>query len=432
MSHRLLLATILFTSILLPAWAKADIVGIERIVDTETRVPNDLYNFNPGFDAAAVGGDVYFIGGRRSPSNEYYSGLFRSRGGVIEKLVDSTDVIPGSTGGEKFDVFERVWVNDGRIVFTARDQGFQQSLYELGSGDTVISLADNGATSTSHVGQAIPLADGSLRFQSVRTDISPPGFYDLDNGVRAPLANNTTALPDGSGNFLDSSFSLIATLSSDFDKDGTVVFRGEGNGGQIGMYSDRGGSLEKVFDLNDTMPGTSSDLIDLGAKINDGIIGVLMVASPTEMGVYKIDEANQLTSLVDTLTVHPDTGTNFKRLGSFDFDKDIFLFEGRLAFDGPSSLFYDDGSGIKKFLGPGDQVDGRSIISVSNPQSIGNGEFLFSARSDGAQDSLYRVQFAPTAVPEPSAVVILFFGTVLCATSRRRSRTGRASENTCA
>src|SRR5256885_43376 len=88
------------------------------------------------------------------------------------------------------------------------------------------------------------------------------GIYTADAGILTRIADTGTAIPDGSGNF----FSFSAPASSN----GLVAFEGAALSGFEGIYSNLGGGLAPVIDLNDLLDGRAITSLSLSRFGFDG------------------------------------------------------------------------------------------------------------------------------------------------------------------
>jgi hypothetical protein len=74
------------------------------------------------------------------------------------------------------------------------------------------------------------------------------GIYTDAGGAWRVVADTNTAIPGGVGNFIG--FSVEPAIRHD-----SVLFAGQGDQGQQGIYRERNGSLERLVDLNTPVPG---------------------------------------------------------------------------------------------------------------------------------------------------------------------------------
>lgn len=82
------------------------------------------------------------------------------------------------------------------------------------------------------------------------------GVYTRNGGVLATVADSFTAIPEGSGNFTD-----FGAVTMD---PGDVVFVGQGEGCQKGLYTNLGGILAKVIAVGDEIDGKVVTDLGLG------------------------------------------------------------------------------------------------------------------------------------------------------------------------
>ena len=133
---------------------------------------------------------------------------------------------------------------------------------------------------STHGGEAAVLAAGSGGQQ---------GIYRLSQGPPIKVADLNTAIPEGTGNF--TSFPLASPAISS----GNVAFVGNGSAGQQGVYRGMTGPPIKLADLNTAIPGGSGNFTSFlvqGPPIAPAISGenVAFIAggSGGQQGVYRV------------------------------------------------------------------------------------------------------------------------------------------------
>jgi len=105
---------------------------------------------------------------------------------------------------------------------------------------------------------------GNVAFQGSGSSFGQQGIY-TDIGGLGVVADTSTAIPGGSGNF-------VSTNRPSLDG-GDVAFKGFGSigtSGDHGIYTDIGGSLMKVVDLSDMLDGKTLSFLSSGGEALSG------------------------------------------------------------------------------------------------------------------------------------------------------------------
>jgi hypothetical protein len=280
------------------------------IVDTETAVPGSSERFT-WFGAPCIDdtGDVVFFGG-----SALGHGLYTTCGGSLRVVADPAVPIPGGEG-----TFEHgfrsygAWIEAGTIAFYA----FTRST-ELGGG---VYLWRNGSVSLV-ADMNTPIPGGTGTFTAIEDPFGfgpfshPPtdgrvvafcaaadwprqrGIYTFADGKLALVANLETPLPAGDG--------LFTFLSSEIGiENGSVVFRGEGQEFQRGIYTNVTGPLTKVADRTDTVPAGHGTFTSLRYPLFDnGTVVFAGEGADGQQGIYRWDGAS-VTAVVDVNTLVP-------------------------------------------------------------------------------------------------------------------------------
>ncbi len=202
------------------------------IADKSTLIPAGSGTFTGFGDASLDEGQVAFAGsGAGAQRGVYLAGP----GGTIERLYDTTTVVPGGNGGT-FATMAQVVLDAGRVAFYANGAG-QEGVYS-----------------------------------------------DLGGGLHA-VADHNMAVPGHPGSF----FGGFGFASID---DGAVAFTGVFAGANRGVFSPHGGALGKVLAWGDTLDGKivmdtligmqslSGDSLALYVEFTDGSRGIYMATIP--------------------------------------------------------------------------------------------------------------------------------------------------------
>ncbi|HEV8544123.1 MAG TPA: choice-of-anchor R domain-containing protein, partial [Verrucomicrobiae bacterium] len=273
-----------------------------RIVDTSTANPGSFGNFTAFQDTLGFSGEQVVFGGSGFGGQQ---GIYAvavptgSQAGLPIPIADNATPLPGGSGN--FTAFPSApTVSGNSVAFIANGPDGQQGLYKA-----VLPTAGQSASLTAAADTSTAIPGGSGNFTAFGTDQEHPvapamqgdrlafvgsgsasqqGIYTI--GVSAPpqagparLADSSTAIPGGTGNF--ASFGAVSISDTD------VAFLANGANGQQGIYAATSESGPfKVIDLHDKIAGKSiaglnfsrtglsGDPITFQATFTDGSQGI--------------------------------------------------------------------------------------------------------------------------------------------------------------
>jgi len=259
---------------------------IMPVADTSTAIPNGTGNFvNISAVPCISGNNVVFVGTGTSGQVGVY---VLTPPDPIIPVADINTPIPGGSGNF-VSLPADPCINGGNVVFVGTGSGGQQGVYILTPPDPIMPVAD---TST-------PIPSGLAAFRYFTTvamdsannvafvggepldnDVNQEqGVYKLVNGSLLKVADLTTAIPGGAGNF--------ARFGSVAIDPGTVVFEGFDASLRNGLYSDLGGTLSKVIAEGDTLGGkTVSGLRFQRSGFSDGQVAFVAEFSDASQGIF--------------------------------------------------------------------------------------------------------------------------------------------------
>jgi hypothetical protein len=194
---------------------------------------------------------------------------------------------------------------------------------------TFTRITDTGATppggATPYDGLGAPVLGGGVAtFQGVSSNFSAFGVYTAPGGTVARVADTTTAIPGGTGNFTQ-----FSNLSAGADR---TAFVGDSSTTTFGygVYSAAGGAVSPVADLTTPVPGGGSfTRFNRGTAVAGGTTYFSATQSNNVVGLFSA-AGGTVTRLVDTTTAVPG-GT-----GSFTFVYQPAATAAGVAFRGDS------------------------------------------------------------------------------------------------
>ena len=249
---------------------------IALVVDTSTPIPNGSGNFQSFFniEPSISGGLVAFTS---APVPGVYTGP--AAGGTLTRVADAnTTVQPGPSSPSLSGNVVAIsgFTSGGSGIFAGPAAG--GTLTPVANTTTAIP---NGTGNFTSFGQSLAVSGSKAAFTGSGTG-GQAGVYagQVGGGTPTRIADTTTAIPGGSGNFMG--FSVVDVSDSE------VAFVGTGGGGQSGVYVEdmAGGALMKLLAVGDALDGKTVSSI----FFNDGLDGanIAFTAAFTDgsQGIY--------------------------------------------------------------------------------------------------------------------------------------------------
>jgi hypothetical protein len=305
-----------------------------RIADLNTAIPNGAGNFlSFGTEAGIiiVGGDILFTGSGAGSQQGIYLASHATPGALV-RIADTAMAIPGGVG--TFAGFQNgLGFNGADVVFVGNGSGGQQGIY--GASGAVVGppfkVADTTTAIPSGTGnftgfpsgpalsgsEAAFIANGSGAQQGLYTVavLAPPQV-----GSPLRIADTTTAIPGGSGNFTsfgsDQAHPIDPAMSGD-----RVAFVGSGSGGQQGIYGatvSGVGPPIKVADTTTAIPGGGGNFASFGAvSVSATDVAFLGHGAGGQAGIYDMTGGQLLKVIAvgDKIGVKALSGLSFSRGG---------------------------------------------------------------------------------------------------------------------
>ncbi len=409
----------------------AQTLQFREVLHSDTQVPGFGPNTTASFVRSDGDEDVFIASGFNATTNQNEFGIIRrSSDGSFSTLVDHNTIVshPIFSGTTTFSFIDAVDVFENDVFFSGR-VSTDNYLYRLGSGGTP-QLIEQTGTSPRTFRNLRVLANGDVVMHGSGTSsvFNNPGFYKNSGGTNTTIANRNTAVPSGTGNFDIDSFQ---SSRGDIGKNGSILFHGNNGAGLSGVYSDRSGTLEKIFDTNDFMPGTGEQFLGFADTEIDNNVAYFAAAtvnaSNNRIGFYSVDEAGNFDTLVNNDTPYGDD--EFLNFDTFSLavNGDAAVFRAVTDNDPELVTYYKVGSTFGELARVGDVIDGRQISFLAGASAAEEGEFYISFRFTDNTLGTYRV--AVSAVPEPSLFAPILIAAGCCLTQRRHRKRVRSSRS---
>ncbi|NIA07447.1 MAG: PEP-CTERM sorting domain-containing protein [Actinobacteria bacterium] len=381
-----------------PGLAEAATWTFTKVVDTSTAIPGGGGNFTdfyaPSFDA----GDVAFNGDGVSKS-----GIYTYIGGSLATVSDTSSPIPGGTGN--FTLLYDPSLDGGGVAFKGMGSSGQDGIYTYIGGslakvaDLGTGIPDGSGYFTSFGG--FPSFDGgNVAFNGMGSS-SQDGIYTYIGGSLAKVADTSSPIPGGTGNF---------TVFYDPCLDGgEVAFAADD-----GIYKTVASTLTKVADVNTPSPGGGANTFTVFYDPSfDGGEVAFVAEGSTADGIYT-DVGGSLTLVASTNTAIPSGTGDFINFSgcSLDGGNVAFWAEGS---SGQEGIYADLGGGLEKVVDLADTIDGKTIASlVLSNEGLSSNSIAFRARFSDNSEGIY------IAIPEPASVLLLVLGLGLLVSRKRR------------
>lgn len=288
---------------------------------------------DPAPDAASIFVDISSptisqgkVAFRAMASNGIH-GIYSDQDGPLVRAADTNTLIPSGWG--RFTAFSQPWLWDDVLVFRGIGQDGQDGIYAF-DGTTLRMVADGGTF--------MPSVFPFRTFDSFGTLPVSPGFYDWLPGTPA------------------------------FDN-GMIVFYGKGPTRQ-GIYREINGSLQRIADTTTAIPSgtgnfTSFDGSELAANVCGNMIA-FHGKGTNQAGIYKwLNGA--LSVVVNTSTTIPGKAVPFTNFGTQGYGLDVgnSAFLGSGAGGGTLQAVYHSKSGVlRRVAGNGDILMGQSLTAL--------------------------------------------------------------------
>ncbi len=305
------------------------------------------------------------------------------------QVADTSTLVPGGAMSETFSAFGAPALDGGQVAFQGFGTMGQAGIYRDGIGALGV-VADLGTAIPDGTGNFMnfffpALQGGQVAFNGSAFNASGPGLqqgvYRDVGGTLTRIADLTTPIPDGSGTF--SGFGLVSVDG------GQIGFEGSGLSGQSGIYRDGVGALTTIVNTNTAVPdGTGTFTIFNNSSLAGGRVAFVGLGTSGERGVYRTG-VGALTRIADLNTAIPGGTGNFTDFSDLSTDGDQIAFDGFRPPDqfgvyrseaGTLTVIADRNSAI-----PG----GTGNFLIFDATSVDGGQVAFAGRDSSLQGGIY-------------------------------------------
>jgi hypothetical protein len=306
---------------------------------------------------------------------------------TFARIANTTTPIPGGTGN--FNFFTFPVISEGRVAFQGAGSGSQTGVYTSSAG--VLSPAYTNQT-------PIPSGTGNFNFVSAPAvqganmvfvgsgSSNQEGVYTDIGGSLQAVANLNTPIPGGTGNFT----SFGGTFGSPVLSGASVAFGAAGSGTQGGIYRWTGGTITVVANTSTPQPGGAGALEILSGPAIDGSRVAFFGSRPIGGGAFRtglyISDGTTLSIAADSTTPIPGGSGNFVTFGSPSLTGQTVVFIGQDSMG-------NDGV----YASTGGQVTRLYDMNTPAPNGVGNfTAFGTEVSVDGANVAFFGVDSAGT------------------------------------
>lgn len=375
--------------------------AIVTVADSSTPLPEGGGNFTSfagelgnetQLPPVIDGGNVLFAGHGADDQH----GLYLWHAGSIRIVADTGTPVPDGTG--TFDGYRSATLSGDNVAFQAFSSGNRVEGIYLASGGAVTRVADDsvappGGTAKFRGFAIDPPVSGADVFFAAGVGATAGGMYRFHNGSLFVLADMSTPTPGATGTFTSLNSQVVG-------KNGSVIFTGITNGTR-GVYGYVGGSLVRIADTTTPLPGGGGTFgnFDNGVLGYDGTTAVFLSGGFLPGGGLYAASGGVIRRIALNSDPLPDGGTfSFNNLSTVAVDGDIIAFIGQSG-----SLYADVGDDIRRVIGAGDVLSGKTIEDIHiNPDGLSGDQLAFVARFTDRSSGIYIA-----TVPEPAALAPL-------------------------
>jgi len=301
-------------------YAKADgILPYPAVVVGEVIPDGRSEEFEAFCVTPSVWGDVVAFCAQDTTEPFPLEGIYFDEGGAsVGIIANPTDLVPGGTG--TFSSFGRPSIDTSQTAFGASDSIGDRGVYVRRQGG--FGLVANrrtivpGTTGTfANANFSEPSADGGLIAFGGEENAHPAfarrGIYlfDFDQQSLSVIVDSTMTIPGET--------SLFFSFASPSLSNGAVAFFGAGGLGEIGVYSNAGGTLDVVADRQTAIPEGDGDFTGFSGMVSHeaGNVAFRGYGSDGQEGIYLLyeGELQKLADADDPLDSEPTTALEIRQ-----------------------------------------------------------------------------------------------------------------------
>lgn len=253
-----------------------------KFADTNTPIPEGTGNFT-GFGSPYVDGTEYAFLGSGSSNQQ---GIFVTDGTTFTRIADKTTTVPDIGGNYAWS--SQIAFDSGNLAFWSFVSGGTNPGDIIGGYTNEGGLVTLASTATPVPGQAVnftgfasppDLSGTTVAFRGGYTGGAGIFTVDLAGGAITTVADFTTAVPGGTGNF-------TGLQSPTIDGD-SIAFKGTFSG-KTGIYIQQDSVLKKVISTDDSLDGKPPVFLGIFENsLATGHLAFSVIFSDSSSGIYR-------------------------------------------------------------------------------------------------------------------------------------------------
>jgi hypothetical protein len=350
-----------------------------KIADTSTLIPSGHGEFNFFFEPCIDGRNVAFAGSGSGGQE----GIYTNAGGSLNRVVDTSCRIPDDT--EKFAFFNETCISGNYVVFSGFRSGGLRGIY-TNIGGTLQQVVDTcfvvPNTNDKFTAFWTPSNSGSNVAFEGESAAGQEGIYIHMNDCLHRVADKSTPVTGGYGKF--TSFYGVSLDGS------SVAFAAKGLERQRGVYSYIGGQLYKVADTSTPIPGGSGNFLSFSeVSLDDNNVAFVGLGTAGQCGIY-LSVDGILKQIVDKSTSDSTATGNLYLAENISLNNGNLVFRG-FSTSGQHGIYTTLGGSLTQLIGSNMLLDGKKLSCVSSGRKClsGNSIVFVAVFSDGST-SIYK------------------------------------------
>ena len=381
-------------------------ISFTRIANSTTLIPNGSGGFNSFGTPSISATTVAFTGFGSSAQQGIYAGTSTA---TLAVVANKSTTIDGGTG--TFTGFSNPSISGTTVAFVGQGTSSQEGVYtgtaggtpgRVASTATLIPGGSGNFTNFRPSGTPAPSISGTTA-AFVGLGSGQSGVYAGTSGNNpAKVANTSTAIPDGSGNF--TGFGSFGTAAPSIS--GTsVAFLGTGSSSQSGIYigTTAGGTPATVADTDTAVVGGSGNFTDFRNPSLSGTTVAFVGLGSGQSGVYTGTAGGTPVVVANTSTAIPGGSGNFTSFGIPTLSGTTVAFDA--SGSGQTGIYFkESGMALTELISNNDALDGKTVMSVSfGSGSLDTNVIAFRADFTDFSSGIYTATFTP--IPEPGLIL---------------------------
>ena len=295
------------------------------------------------------------------------------------KIADSATAVPSGTGA--FALLNAPMIDSTQTIAFLGSGASNYGIYRYSAG-AMARIADNATAIPSGTGTFVnfgqPSLDGGgkIAFQAVGNN--QEGIYQFASNTLTKVVNKSTAKPDGGAfstfgdpGMINSSMAFVATGSSD-----------------TGAYAVSGANVISVANTSMSIPGGTGAFSTFDNAVGDQTSTWFIGRGINQAGIYK-RSGGTVTALLDKKTAIPGTAAKFSSIGNLSMDSGNLSFSG--VFGNLSGMFRLAGNQVTRLADSQTFVPGGGGARFASfgISSIGGGNVAFTATDTQGRAGLF-------------------------------------------